>query len=428
MTRETKVGLLIGLGVILLIGIIVSDHLSVVQQQDPAEMTTFADQAQESIHQPRPVRTAGQDDLHAAAPAAGPAISGLRSTEPVIVEPLPAPGVTPQVVPGTSPSGAPGAIPGAVPGVEARQPILTPGELDANQIVDEFELTRTHPPIAGIFANADRNLPEAPDEVVEPGPGSVALPAAPRTLVLDGSGPEFEQPVQLPEPPARRPGSELIHYVKSGENLYTIAETYYGNGEYWRSIAKQNPDTVGDEGQVTVGARLVIPNRSGLIDSGQFTAVTAEHVVGLTEATTPPPTRTPGKTVTVRSGDTLSGLAANHLGSEGLWRQIFEANRDKLDRPEDLRAGMDLKIPARDSGDAPRVVQLAQRPTPPPAARSQVAAAEKKTYTVKPGDNLTKIAEKALGDGDRWKDLFEANRDKLASADDVKVGQTLVLP
>ena len=43
---------------ILLIGIIVSDHLSVVQSQDPARMTTFADQAQESIHpNPRPRNT-----------------------------------------------------------------------------------------------------------------------------------------------------------------------------------------------------------------------------------------------------------------------------------------------------------------------------------------------------------------------------------
>ncbi|MFA7237403.1 MAG: LysM peptidoglycan-binding domain-containing protein [Phycisphaeraceae bacterium] len=41
MTKETKIGLLVGLGVIIFIGILISDHLSVAQQQQPADLTRF---------------------------------------------------------------------------------------------------------------------------------------------------------------------------------------------------------------------------------------------------------------------------------------------------------------------------------------------------------------------------------------------------
>lgn len=53
MTRETKVGLLIGLGVILLVGIILTDYLSVVQDRQVPKMTDFAVEAQESLVPPK---------------------------------------------------------------------------------------------------------------------------------------------------------------------------------------------------------------------------------------------------------------------------------------------------------------------------------------------------------------------------------------
>src|SRR5690606_20668377 len=47
-----------------------------------------------------------------------------------------------------------------------------------------------------------------------------------------------------------RTGSEIIHYVQRGETLTEIARKYYGDGQYWRSLAEFNRDVVGPEGQV----------------------------------------------------------------------------------------------------------------------------------------------------------------------------------
>ena len=49
-----------------------------------------------------------------------------------------------------------------------------------------------------------------------------------------------------------------------------------------------------------------------------------------------------GSTYTVQSGDTLSKIGANHGVS---WQKIFDANRDKLDDPDKIQPGQELKIP-----------------------------------------------------------------------------------
>jgi nucleoid-associated protein YgaU len=48
------------------------------------------------------------------------------------------------------------------------------------------------------------------------------------------------------------------------------------------------------------------------------------------------------------------------------------------------------------------------------------------TYEVKSGDNLSKIAKKYSGIS--WKDIYEANRDKLSDPDKIFPGQVLKIP
>jgi len=50
------------------------------------------------------------------------------------------------------------------------------------------------------------------------------------------------------------------------------------------------------------------------------------------------------------------------------------------------------------------------------------------TYTVKPGDTLSKIAKVHLGDANAYMKIFEANKDQLTDPDKIKPGQVLKIP
>lgn len=44
------------------------------------------------------------------------------------------------------------------------------------------------------------------------------------------------------------------------------------------------------------------------------------------------------------------------------------------------------------------------------------------------GDTLSGIAERELGDADRWPEIFKANGDVISDPDHISPGQVLVLP
>jgi nucleoid-associated protein YgaU len=51
-----------------------------------------------------------------------------------------------------------------------------------------------------------------------------------------------------------------------------------------------------------------------------------------------------------------------------------------------------------------------------------------RTYTVVAGDSLSKIAKKIYGDANRWKEIWEANKDKVRNPDLIHPGQELKIP
>ena len=54
---------------------------------------------------------------------------------------------------------------------------------------------------------------------------------------------------------------------------------------------------------------------------------------------------TAAQTYTVKAGDTLSKIAERSLGSANAYMRIFEANRDQLSDPDQIKPGQVLKIP-----------------------------------------------------------------------------------
>lgn len=106
---------------------------------------------------------------------------------------------------------------------------------------------------------------------------------------------------------------------------------------------------------------------------------------------------------------------------------------------DDAGAGFDVKVkvslkqyraygtktvtikPATTTTETPKAtVQAAPRPT--------TTAPKTTTYTVKSGDCLWNIAKKYLGDGSRYTEIYNLNKDKIKNPNLIYTGQVLTLP
>jgi nucleoid-associated protein YgaU len=67
------------------------------------------------------------------------------------------------------------------------------------------------------------------------------------------------------------------------------------------------------------------------------------------------------------------------------------------------------------------VIDSSMAPPKPPVP-------EIKTYTVQPGDTLSKISKQFYGDANAYMKIFEANKDKLTDPNKIRVGQELKIP
>lgn len=91
---------------------------------------------------------------------------------------------------------------------------------------------------------------------------------------------------------------------------------------------------------------------------------------------------------------------------------IFDKLIGKKDKPKadfsDVRGGSSSTAPA---------------PTP-----SMAPASTGRTYTVVSGDSLSKIAKREYGDAQKWRVIYDANRDQISNPDLIHPGQVLTIP
>lgn len=91
----------------------------------------------------------------------------------------------------------------------------------------------------------------------------------------------------------------------------------------------------------------------------------------------------------------------------------------------------DINADIRVTGGPSSVAPTAPPPTAPQARGTQSATATAvapKTYTVKSGDTLSKIAKEHLGNAADYMKIFELNRDQLSDPNKINPGQVLRLP
>ncbi len=125
------------------------------------------------------------------------------------------------------------------------------------------------------------------------------------------------------------------------------------------------------------------------------------------------------KAIQVAKGLRMQGSADEQNGklyvtgtvnSEDEKNQIWNAIKTVPDWQTDIIA--DIRVSAS-------AAAAAEAETKPPASQ---------TYTVKPGDSLSKIAKEHLGNGNLYMEIFNANKDVLTDPDKLKPGMVLKLP
>ncbi len=112
-------------------------------------------------------------------------------------------------------------------------------------------------------------------------------------------------------------------------------------------------------------------------------------------------------TYVVQKGDSLARIARAKLGSEQRWTEIQALNGGV--NPKSLRVGMKLNLPGDAKGETstPKSKAGASAPVKSPAKATSKPSGG--TYIVKGGDSLTRIAERVLGNGQRWKEIVALN-------------------
>jgi len=83
------------------------------------------------------------------------------------------------------------------------------------------------------------------------------------------------------------------------------------------------------------------PSGSGM----RPTRPSAAPALAAAAAQTAPPPPPPVRTHRITYGDTLTKISAQYYGTARRWQEIFNANRDKIQNPDFLPAGEEIKIP-----------------------------------------------------------------------------------
>ena len=187
-----------------------------------------------------------------------------------------------------------------------------------------------------------------------------------------------DAPLPREEVGAREQLDPILHTVESGENFWTISRTYYGSGRFYKALHEANRRLVPRIDELYVGTTIKVPPvesldpksidppsrsrvdgrrrhpRQPLVDAGPRRAqptTTAGPCRADRAARSPgpgprravdEPTR---PTYRVREHDTLRSIARDTLGDSHRYKEILDLNRDDIDDPAHLTAGLVLTLP-----------------------------------------------------------------------------------
>lgn len=234
---------------------------------------------------------------------------------------------------------------------ESPAPVEGPSEAESGRPIPETV------PVMGPVAQTQ---PVIPDRPASTGPSH-----QPEGVIWDDFTPPVDPVGRVDIPVTTRPGvattqpEQVVHVVKKGDSLYSIARDHYGNGEYYTDILAANPGLTTD---LTIGQKIILPaipdapattRRSslpewpsgvpippGVYQSGkeEIPGANPQHVVATQ----------PGQTVyIVKKGDSLYSIAQEHYGNGEKYKEILATNPGLT---KDLHVGQEIILPPAGAG------------------------------------------------------------------------------
>ena len=147
------------------------------------------------------------------------------------------------------------------------------------------------------------------------------------------------EPEEEPQASSYTASAEPVYYkVQSNDNLFKIAKKHYGDGQKWKKIFEANRDIMPDSNSLYIDQLLLIPDvsvenrpKESFITQvrGRLDNERSKNV----------------DTHTVKAGDTLYRIAEEYYDDPNVWTKILEANEDTLEDAGSLKKGQVLIIP-----------------------------------------------------------------------------------
>ena len=124
--------------------------------------------------------------------------------------------------------------------------------------------------------------------------------------------------------------------------------------------------------------------------------------------------------------ETLSAVARRYYGTTQLVDALAEFNG--IADPDKVRAGHRLEIPPLDTLVSVTGDEELLRIVPEEGPVSPRSTSRFRDYEIQRGDILSKLAARFMGTGNRWKELYELNKDVIDDPDKLKEGTVIRVP
>ena len=204
-----------------------------------------------------------------------------------------------------------------------------------------------------------------------------------------------------------------------------------------RQVARNTLNTLRDAATpdderlvVEIGMAQRPPQETSLPEVGRsrtrFDAV-EQSPVSDTPAAAPVRTAPSRKTYAVVANDSLRKISRKVYGQERHWKRIQQANRERFPGGSTvIQVGWKLRIPPLAVREPSTRVSEAR--TVRAALSSPPAAGSARVHVVTARQTLYQIARKYYNNGNKWRVIWNANKEKIPNPDTVPVGVALTIP